>query len=66
MKNRSIRSIWAAAPYFLGLGGTARIVGKRMRPLDWSKPHQGAQEMARRRRQIEIGQITESNGLVKS
>ena len=27
---------------------------------------QGEQEIARRRRQIELGQLTESNGLVKS
>ena len=74
MKDRSIMqrlrimgSIAAAAPFFLeGLGGPSRIVGKRMRPLDWSKPHQGAGEIARRRRQIELGQLTESNGLVKS
>jgi len=43
-----------------------RIVGKNMRPRTWRKPHQGLQEIARRRRQIELGQLTESNGLVKS
>lgn len=44
--------------------GAPRIIGKRMRPLTWRKPHQGKQEMARRVRQIENGQLTKSNGLV--
>jgi hypothetical protein len=48
-----------------GNGGT-RIVAKRIGRKGWSRPHQGAQEIARRRRQIELGQLTESNGLVKS
>jgi len=43
-----------------------RIVGKNMRPRTWRKPHQGLQEIARRRRQIELGQLTASNGLVQS
>jgi hypothetical protein len=33
--------------------GPARLIGKRMRPMTWSKPHQGPQEMARRVRQME-------------
>ena len=44
--------------------GSARIVCKNMRPLGWSRPHQGAQEIARRARQIAKGQLTKSNGLV--
>lgn len=35
------------------------------RERHWTKPHQGAQECARRRRQIAKGQLTESNGLVR-
>lgn len=63
-----MRSSWATiaaalAANSLFAGGGFRIVGKRQRPLDWHGPHQGAQEMARRRRQIERGQLTVSNGL---
>lgn len=44
----------AMGAMFRGFGsGTARIIGKRMRPMTWSKPHQGKQEMARRVRQME-------------
>lgn len=32
---------------------TARIIGKRMHPLNWTKYQQGAQEMARRVRQMQ-------------
>lgn len=42
---------------------TARIVAKRHRRPHWTRPHQGAGEMARRRRQIAAGQLTVSNGL---
>lgn len=45
-------------------GGPARIVGKRQRAMTWNRSHQGVQEMARRQRQIERGQLTASNGLV--
>ncbi len=44
--------------------GTTQIIGKRIGRKGWSASHQGAQEMARRRRQIERGQLTKSNGLV--
>jgi hypothetical protein len=46
-------------------GGGSRIVAKntRERSKGWM-PHQGAQEIARRRRQIDKGQLTTSNGLV--
>ena len=47
-----------------GGNGGARIIGKNMRPRGWSNPHQGKQEMARRVRQIERGQLTASNGPV--
>lgn len=46
--------------------GGVRIVAKNMRPHGWSEPHQGAQEIARRARQIAKGQLTASNGLVQS
>ncbi len=46
--------------------GAARIIGKRIGRKGWSRPHQGEQEMARRRRQIAKGQLTKSNGLVES
>lgn len=42
---------------------TPRIVAKRHRRPHWRLPHQGVNEMARRRRQIERGQLTASNGL---
>lgn len=35
------------------LSDTPRIVGKRMRPLNWREYQQGAQEMARRVRQMQ-------------
>jgi hypothetical protein len=54
----------ALLPFLANMGGPSRVVGRRTRPLDWNKPHQGKQEMARRRRQIERGQLTKSNGLV--
>lgn len=38
------------------------LSNKRRRAWFW--PHQGSQEMARRRRQIEKGMLTVSNGLV--
>lgn len=46
------------------LRGPERVIGRRTHPLTWSKPHQGSQEIARRLRQIERGQLTKSNGLV--
>lgn len=55
-----------AMGHMFGGGGRFRVVGKRQRPIDWVGPHQGAQEIARRRRQIERGQLTASNGLVQS
>ena len=63
---RSMTSVAATAAFLGGMfsGGPARIVGKRQRPMTWSRSHQGAQEMARRQRQIERGQLTKSNGLV--
>jgi len=63
---RHSKAVQATDGMLRRFSGTARIVGKRMRPLTWSKPHQGAQEMARRRRQIERGQLTRSNGLAES
>lgn len=45
---------------------TARIVAKRHRRPHWTRPHQGAGEMARRRRHIEKGTLTASNGLCTS
>lgn len=58
------RSYPVLAPWLDMMGGRARIVGKRQRRLDWVGPHQGTQEIARRLRQIERGQLTKSNGLV--
>jgi hypothetical protein len=55
----------AVIAQLLGLTGPGRIVGRRTRPTTWSKPHQGAQEIARRQRQIGRGQLTVSNGLVR-
>lgn len=46
-----------------GRGGS-RIVARSTRKRTWSWPHQGKQEIARRLRQIERGQLTKSNGLV--
>jgi hypothetical protein len=46
----------AAMAAILGIaafGGGARIVAKRQGRQGWSRPHQGAQEMARRVRQME-------------
>lgn len=57
------RSLPVLAPWLNMMGGPARIVGKRMRPFDWDRPHQGKQEIARRRRQIERGQLNIPNGL---
>lgn len=57
------RSVPSLLPWLNMIGGPARIVGKRMRPLDWNRPHQGKQEIARRARQIAKGQLTTSNGL---
>ena len=63
---RTMASVAATAAMFGGMfNTTARIVGKRQRPMSWSRSHQGAQEMARRQRQIERGQLTASNGLVQ-
>jgi hypothetical protein len=45
--------------------GGSRIVAKRTREHGWSTPHQGAQEMARRRRQIDRGILTYSNGVAR-
>lgn len=57
-----------AAAVFEPLGifrdGPWRVVGKRTRPIDWVGPHQGKQEIARRLRQIDRGQLTKSNGLM--
>lgn len=67
MSRNRFSDLWT--PARLGFGnpfGLARIVGKRMRPITWSKPHQGAQEIARRARQIRRWQLTVSNGLVQS
>jgi hypothetical protein len=41
-----------------------RRMGRRGRTT-WQKPHQGKREIARRKRQIEAGILTESNGLVR-
>ncbi len=52
---------------FLGIPFAPRIypLSPRWRfPNSGRGPHQGAQEMARRRRQIERGTLTVSNGLV--
>lgn len=48
---------------FYGGAGCARIVAKRHKRPHWYGPHQGVNEMARRRRQIERGTLTASNGL---
>lgn len=63
---RRMSSVAATAVLVSGMfrSGQARIVGRRQRPLDWHGPHQGKQEIARRLRQIERGQLTKSNGLV--
>ena len=42
----------------------ARILGQRVHRSTWQPSGSGAQETARRRRQIERGQLTKSNGLV--
>lgn len=60
---RAGAAVAALAPILAMMSPMARIVGRRMRPLDWNRPHQGVQEMARRQRQIERGQLTVSNGL---
>lgn len=44
--------------------GGSRIVARNTRERGWQYPHQGKQEIARRLRQIERGQLTKSNGLV--
>lgn len=41
-----------------------RVIAQRIHRAGWSASGQGKQEMARRRRQIERGQLTKSNGLV--
>lgn len=41
-----------------------RVIAQQLHRRGWSPSGQGAQEMARRRRQIERGQLTKSNGLV--
>ncbi len=46
-----------------GLGSAPRLHPLAPRPVRWSRPHCGAQECARRRRQIERGTLTASNGL---
>lgn len=46
MSRNPIRPHWISNTPFTPV---ARVVGKRTRPLDWSMPHQGKQEMARRR-----------------
>lgn len=64
---RTMASMAAAVamtgPMFFN-GAPWRVVGKRERPIEWAGPHQGKQEIARRQRQIERGQLTKSNGLV--
>jgi hypothetical protein len=42
----------------------AKIIAQRIHRGGWSPSGQGEQECARRRRQIERGQLTKSNGLV--
>lgn len=65
LRLRSATTAAMVASMFPGFGGgPGRVVGRRTRPLDWNRPHQGNQEIARRRRQIERGQLTASNGLV--
>lgn len=50
----AVAALAAMFPFFpMFGGGPPRIVAKRMRPMTWSKPHQGKQEMARRVRQME-------------
>jgi len=45
----------AAVARFYGRGAAPRIVSLSGRRTYWTKPHQGVQEMARRRRQIARG-----------
>jgi hypothetical protein len=40
-----------------------RVIAQRIYRKGWSSPGCGPQECARRRRQIERGQLTKSNGL---
>jgi len=54
-RNKPTLSLWPLRPVFWG---TATRGAPTYR--------QGEQEIARRRRQIELGQLTASNGLVKS
>ena len=64
-----VRMSMAAMAATLGTvfsSGAARIIAKRQGRKGWSRPHQGEQEMARRRRQIAKGQLTKANGLVES
>ena len=53
-----------AAALGIDFGRGKRLFAKREKPRTWKRPHQGKQEMARRVRQIERGQLTASNGLV--
>lgn len=54
----------AAVPITVRRRQAHRLIGKRTRPMTWNRPHQGVQEIARRRRQIANFQLTLSNGLV--
>lgn len=45
---------------------TTRLLGQHIYRSTWQRSGQGAQEMARRQRQIAKGQLTKSNGLVES
>lgn len=44
---------------------TMRLLAQRIHRSTWHASGQGIQETARRRRQIERGQLTKSNGLVQ-
>lgn len=49
-----------------GIPSAERIVPLNTKRLVRGRPHQGKQEMARRRRQIASGMLRQENGLVAS
>lgn len=59
----TLMAIAAAANFRTGAAPADRIVPLNMKRFVRGRPHQGKQEMARRRRQITSGMLRRANGL---
>ena len=59
----TVMAIAAAANLHTGAAPAERIYPLGKRVTSWTRPHQGKQEMARRRRQIASGMLRPENGL---